>query len=369
MSQNALVLYYQITMGAAHVARVRALDAQPGISARGIQLAETERTRRFRPTPEEAEWFDTLHSGAYEDAGRLQLVAQARAQLIELAPKMIILDQASDVIQMGIGIAARRLGIKTCFRWATTLDDYQRSAFRERLKGFIYRGWDAYLAAGERAAAYLESVGIPESDIFLCGNPSDHRRTERVLAESPSVDRNNRFLFVGRFIPHKNLPRLLDAYRQYRQEGGQFGLDLAGYAVEEHELIRRSKDIPDIQFLGHQDYRELIDLYRSCAALVLPSISENWGLVVNEAMHTGAPILLSEPCGCIPELLDEGQNGFSFAPLDVAAIAKALHRFERLSPRERHGMETRSLEVIAGHSVDAWAERVAGVCLSPSANP
>jgi glycosyltransferase involved in cell wall biosynthesis len=92
---------------------------------------------------------------------------------------------------------------------------------------------------------------------------------------------------------------------------------------------------------------------------VLPSISENWGLVVNEAMHAGMPILISATCGCHPELLDEGGNGFGLDPTNEESMAEALARFAELDEPRREAMSIRSREIIRDYLPESWARRVA----------
>jgi len=367
IGENRLLLYFQITMGSAHVARVRALDALPGVNAKGVQLARRERTRQFHPTSEEANWFVSLSDGSYETTPSWQIIRAAYSYLNSAKPDAIILDQANDVVQIAIASIARRMGIRSFFRWATTLEDYPRHPIREWLKGLVYRGWDGYLATGSRAERYLQSIGVQQERIHLCGNPVNHIALDHIAldhtgATSISAPRNDRFLFVGRYIPHKNLPRLIDAYASYREGGGTMGLDIAGWAAGGEELKKRAEVLPEIAFHGHVDFEDLIGFYRTCAALVLPSISENWGLVVNEAMHTGAPVLLSDRCGCIPELLEEGGNGFSFDPFSVTSITDALFRFEAIAEGTRSEMASRSREIVVSQNLESWAKRIGGAC-------
>ena len=356
--QDLLVLYIQPTLGPAHFARIRALDRQPGIRCRGVQLASRERSRDYRPSEEDVDLFETLIDGVYEDQPRLRVLRAGRALLARSCADAIIVDQPSDPVQSVLAAIARRRGILAFTRWASTELDFERKAWKEYLKGFLYRRFDGYLVTGRRARAYLETFAVPPQRIFECGNPSDSRFSQ-IAARNGGASRDASFLYAGRFLWLKNLPRLIAAFARYRAAGGTWSLELVGFGDEEPRLRAEAAAVPGVTFLGHLQIEALARAYSRAGCLVLPSVSENWGLVVNEAMDCGAPVIVSRQCGCFPELLDEGANGFGIDPLDVEQIAQTLTRFASLSAEARAGMARRSREIARLHNADAWAVHVA----------
>jgi len=98
-----------------------------------------------------------------------------------------------------------------------------------------------------------------------------------------------------------------------------------------------------VQFRGHVDYQDLPALYGLARVLVLPSVAEPWGLVVNEAIACGLPVLVSQGCGAAADLVENGQNGFVFDPLDgedfAAKIDLLAHEIDLAS------FQSRSLEI------------------------
>jgi glycosyltransferase involved in cell wall biosynthesis len=358
-SRDLLVLYLQPTLGPAHFARIRALDRQPGIRCRGVQLASRERSRDYRPGAEDVALFETLVDGVYEEQSRLRVIRAGRALLARSRADVLIVDQPSDPVQSVLAATARRRGMLAFTRWASTSVDFERRAWKEYLKGFLYRRFDGYLVTGSRARAYLETFAVPPQRIFECGNPSDSRFSQ-IAARDGVASREDSFLYAGRFLWLKNLPRLIAAFARYRAAGGTWRLDLVGFGEEEAKLRSEAAAVPGVTFRGHLQIEALARAYSRAGCLVLPSVSENWGLVVNEAMDCGAPVIVSRQCGCFPELVDEGANGFGVDALDVEQIAQTLGRFAGLSAEAREGMARRSREIARLHGAEAWAVNVAG---------
>jgi glycosyltransferase involved in cell wall biosynthesis len=81
-----------------------------------------------------------------------------------------------------------------------------------------------------------------------------------------------------------------------------------------------------VHFFGFIQYDELPYFYNHAKALILPSWSDQWGLVVNEAMACGLPVLVSEKCGCAPDLVVNGKNGFTFDPNDPEEFLKGMEK-------------------------------------------
>jgi glycosyltransferase involved in cell wall biosynthesis len=354
---DPLVLYVQLTLGAPHLARIRALDRQPGIRCRGVQLASDERTRRTRP-PEDRALFSTLMEGEYESLSRPAILRAALRHLDETGASAIIVDAPADPVQLLLGRIAHRRGLLACTRWAATWADHPRKGWKEWLKRFVYRGWDAYFVTGERGLEYLRTFDVPSDRSFVCGNPADAEAIASERARTGRIEREHSFLFVGRFLTLKNLERFARAYLRYRSEGGTWRLDIVGFGETEAAVRQLLEAEASVTFHGALGHDVLIPMYLRAGCLVLPSYSENWGLVVNEAMHAGMPIAISSLTGCAPELLREGENGVAFDPWDEASMASALKRIESLDAQALRHMGEASLSIIESHTPDAWAGRV-----------
>jgi glycosyltransferase involved in cell wall biosynthesis len=113
-----------------------------------------------------------------------------------------------------------------------------------------------------------------------------------------------------------------------------------------------------VVFTGLKNVHELPQLYAFAGCFVLPSLSEPWGLVVNEAMASGLPVIVSSRCGCVDDLVDDGSNGFIVESGSASSIAAALACMSKLSLEERAKMAERSQAIIEDYSPERWASEV-----------
>ena len=117
-------------------------------------------------------------------------------------------------------------------------------------------------------------------------------------------------------------------------------------------------------FAGLKSSRELLPFYAHAGCFVLPSTREPWGLVVNEAMAAGLPVLVSDRCGCAPDLVDQGRNGFCFDPLDVNVLTDLLHRMERMPETQRMAMGRASEEIVSRYSPEGFGASITRIVQS-----
>jgi glycosyltransferase involved in cell wall biosynthesis len=111
--------------------------------------------------------------------------------------------------------------------------------------------------------------------------------------------------------------------------------------------------------LGFKNQSELPSLFDLCDVFILPSIHEQWGLIVNEVMNAGCAVIVSDDVGCHADLVEDGVNGFTFPGLDVDALSGFLRRFvDDPSLAERMGQQSR--RIIAHYSFDECVHGLRG---------
>ena len=241
-------------------------------------------------------------------------------------------------------------------------DDAARSPLREWLKGRLVCQFDAALAGGTPQRAYLERLGFPPAAIFEPYDVVDNgyfreaaeaaRRAPDPTRDLPGLDDPTPFFLASnRFVARKNLPRLLRAYGAYRQRAeAPWRLVMLGDGPERDALERLADEVGGVTFAGFRPLAELPAYYGRAGALVHPALVEQWGLVVNEALAAGLPVVVSDRVGAATDLVRDGETGFSFDPEDADALADRLERVATMSGEAREAMGRRGQE-----AVDAWS--------------
>lgn len=272
-------------------------------------------------------------------------------------------------------LGARAAGSALFMRCDTHLG-LDRPLLRRVLRGPVmtafYRLFDACLAIGSRNAEFYRRHRVPERKIFPVpyAVDNDHFRAgSRTARERPANARRTLglpprevpvVLFLSKLTRQKRPMDLLRAFRAVRdQQDFRFALALAGAGPERERLGKfvERHDVPDVHFLGFRNQSEVPGIYGACDVFVLPSENESWGLVVNEAMCAGLPVVVSEEVGGAVDLVRDGENGFQYPAGDVAALAERLERLvtdEELLRR----MGQASLEIIDEWDLGACVEGV-----------
>lgn len=284
--------------------------------------------------------------------------------LDEIQPEVIVcVGYADPEIHQAINWAIKR-GVRLVTCSDSTYCDQPRFWHKEWLKRAVVAPFDAALVAGERSRDYLRHLGFAENGMFAPWDVVDNdyfaRRADAARGDGLAAREKwglprSYFLFVGRFIPEKNLELLIAAYARYANQAGEkaWSMVLCGSGPLE-SLLRASVEAAGVadrvRFVGFLQYEDIPILYGLAEAVVLPSVSETWGLVVNEAMAAGLPVLVSARCGCTPDLIRRGENGFSFEPADLGALTARLEDIARLDDEQRLAMGRRSREIVATYS-------------------
>jgi 1,2-diacylglycerol 3-alpha-glucosyltransferase len=248
--------------------------------------------------------------------------------------------------------------------------DEKRYALAELIKRIVVSSFSAGLAGGQLQREYLISLGLPCERVFTGYDVVDNdyfaQRANEVRGKKEELRRKYRlpekyFLASARFVPKKNLRRLIESYAFYRSQTGlnYWKLVLLGDGPLLTELVslRHQLDLAnDVLLPGFIQYRKLPPYYALADVFVHASSTEQWGLVVNEAMAAGLPVIVSNRCGCVPELVAEGKNGFTFDPESVKSLGKLMVEMSRLPERRLGEMGVESERIIAGFTPTHFAK-------------
>jgi glycosyltransferase involved in cell wall biosynthesis len=241
----------------------------------------------------------------------------------------------------------------------------------EFLKGKFLRSCAAVIVPGKSSFGYVRGYSVPEEIIFTAPNAVDTELFARNAEEARRRARERReelglpprfFLYVGRLVPEKGVFELLHAYGTLSQDlKAQIGLVFVGDGAARASLVR---DAPDgVQFVGFAQRDQLSNYYGLADALVFPTHSDPWGLVVNEAMACGLPIIASDAAGCVADLVTDGWNGRVVAPSRVEDLASAMTELAQ-DQVLRTTMGNHSRERISAYSPEACAAGMASAVIS-----
>lgn len=330
------VAWHWFTMGPYHFARMTAVANQPGIELTVIETSSKDDHGWHREKAElpfrlislsDHYKSEEIHYTTRADYGRA--LASVRPDIVVESGYAEPFSRQS-ALQYRLSNPSSRLIL-----WSeSTAVDNPRVWHREAVKRIVIKAFDGAIAAGPPHAEYLRTLGMPPERISIVGNCVDNeffrRHADIARQKGRGTLPGRYFLFVGRLIGVKNIPFLLDAFSRYRQStsGVPAELLLVGSGILEEELrakVRR-ENIEGVQFVGNKQLEDLPAYYAHAISLILPSTSEPWGLVANEALASGTPVIMSNRCGCLDTLLVEGQSGFSFDPCDQMQLATLLER-------------------------------------------
>ena len=263
---------------------------------------------------------------------------------------------------------ARRRRTRIAFWVVHTWETWQpRSAWKERLKGYMFPRTDAILTPGEDASAYARRYGAPSDRIIKVPHPvnsdfldDDVRRTaaagrERLRAELGL--RGVTFIYVGRLWWGKGVDHLLDAFAAVQGANGEpVSLLLVGDGADEPRLRARARSLglENVVFAGFQQRCDLPRFYAAADVFAFPTLGEPFGLVVGEAMACGLSVVSTSAVGEIRDRVEDGVNGFIVEPADSESMSRAMLALVR-DPELRYRMGASSAAKVAERTPDQWA--------------
>lgn len=348
-------------------ARFRELSRTPGVDFRALFLSE-------RSPEHDWDFSDDLFTFDHEYVrtlfpNRVPLGARRRGfpgwALHERDATLILPYPEVDLM---LSIFGRWLARARTFVFTdnTATDLRSGSRLHETSKRIAMHLAAGVLAGGPLQVEYARRYVGSARRVHDLGNPVDNewfsRVHERLMDRRDEIRQRlglTRFtvLYVGRLWHGKDVDVLIQAFAAVAG-GDRSHLLIAGDGPERENLkVLAGRTTADVRFLGFQDRLHICDLYEAADVLVLPSRSEPWGLVVNEAMLFAKPVIVSDHVGARAVLVRDRYNGHVFGTGDIASLTEKLDSFIQ-SPSDAPLMGRRSAELIAGHGIPQWVDRV-----------
>jgi glycosyltransferase involved in cell wall biosynthesis len=379
-----LLVIHFARFGPYHIARFRSaceVLAPLGWRVVALEIAGSDATYEWeRETGGGEQWerVTVFPDGVFEKIPAGEMKRGIERELDRLRPDAVAIAGWGNVDARVCLDWCKRNEAKAIVMSETRAADGRRVWWKEWVKSRIVRRFDAALCGGESHKRYLVQLGMPEGRVALGYNVVDNDFFKLRTADCGSFIDSPYFLASNRFVERKNLGRLVEGYKIFQDSAlqiqgvektgvwplvllgdGELRAQLEAQCVELGLEIAEREDLKLdsyklktrtgcglVVFAGFRQIGELRTFYAGAGAFVHPALEEPWGLVINEAMASGLPVLSSRNVGAAEELVVEGQTGFLFDPWDVNSIAASLFKMFSMSEAERHKMGVRAREVV-----------------------
>ena len=324
------------------------VDQQTDHSVLVVQIARNERSRAGleisagEKAPTYTYNCELLFDRYLEDINLRERTLALFSAAKDYRPDVINLTGYYDPAQLLLLLWAKAKGIRVVMQNESTAADQQRGGLKEKFKRWLFSKCDGFFCFGSQAADYVIQLGVDPDKILLRKNAVDNNMLqaayEQALPNRTSQQHvlgipENNFIFVGRLLEIKNLFMLLSTFSEALKRSvhaAKWGLILLGDGTEHDRLkqqINTLKLAEKAILLPGRPWFRVPEVLALSNVLVLPSRSEPWGLVVNEAMACGLPVLVSNRCGCARDLVHDGLDGFVFDPDQPDQLTHRLVEF------------------------------------------
>jgi len=249
--------------------------------------------------------------------------------------------------------------------WATLSEvtELGRGLMRRLLRAYVLPRADAVLVNGASGGRYVSSLGVPQWRLFTAPYTTDPAPFGAVALERAPRCRR-RLLYCGQLIERKGLHPFVTTLCRWAERHSDRGVELwflgDGPLRSDLEHLPRPSNLM-LRFVGNVPYRALAAWYQQAGILVFPTLADEWGLVVNEALTAGVPVLGSLYSQAVEELVRDGENGWTFRPDRADEMSSALDRalslpepeLDAMRARARHSVDHLTPEFVAGRILDA----------------
>ncbi len=258
-------------------------------------------------------------------------------------------------------------GKKIIFWIESTLMDKKRGNFKDYIKKLLLKKVSGCIVPGMKSAEYCAYLGLPKNKIFIAPNAADKNFFSKMAKKLMPLKEDLRkekkinnftIFFAGRLVEKfKNLSIVIKASKILIQKGYTHTLLIGGDGPDRKYYENLAQKDHHIKFLGNLDRESLCEYYALADIFILPSISETWGFVLNEAMEFGLPLIVSDKVGAAPDLVIHGENGYIFSAGDSMGLAVYLKKIMSNEKLQKN-MGQKSIQLIKKFSPEKWAKGV-----------
>lgn len=347
-----------------------ALAERGELEIKVVLLAETEANREWRVKnpPAQFDWhvLPGMHRFLAARELHVHLNWGLRRVIKRFRPDVVITSGYDNLAYWMALFYAKALH-KPLILWfeSSLLSARYKEGIVFRAKRYFVRQAAAYVAFGTKASECLVALGADPAKVSIGFNTVDmkwfRKKAMETRQQSSLVVERSKYppfmlLYVGQLIERKNVKFLLEALKRLRDP--DLGLFVVGSGPLNQELMSfcHVHQIPNVYFEGFKQQNELPLYYALADVLVLPSIREVWGLVVNEALASGLYVLCSNRAGAAYDLIKEGWNGRTFDPYNVDELAELIWETKKNVEEIRARREVISAHACREYSIERLAQ-------------
>ncbi len=312
------------------------------------------------------------HTAGFEDQLQVHFPYDTYFQLRRIAPQVVVSHE----------LGARSL-FAALYRWTHprsrlvlmvyVSEHTERSWSRLRLmlRRCLLRSADIVTYQGSSGKRYLRQLGVAEARLRYCPYVAHPKMVYRGPTARPAHLRR-RLLYVGQFTPRKAPDRFLDTLNRWCLDhpDQSVSLSLVGRGPLQAVLQQQPRAANlQLEILGSVAPEHLPAVYANHGLFVFPTLADEWGLVVEEAMHSGLPVLASEYGQASLDLVEDGVHGWRFIPEDAASVYRAIDRAMQTEDQQLDRMGAAARQAVAERTPDyggrwfaeavqaAWSDR------------
>jgi glycosyltransferase involved in cell wall biosynthesis len=306
----------------------------------------------------------TKHPGGFSERSANHFPTDTLAQLDLFRPDVVITGELGMRSVLASMHCLRRRGTGLVL-WATVSErsEASRGRLRHLIRRWLVRQADAVIVNGASGARYMVALGASPEDIVQMPYSMDLPAFDKTATRSADIA--HRLLHVGQINERKGVMLLLRALARHAAANPNRRLEIwfAGDGPQRSAVETASwPSNLSIRLLGHVPYGELREIYAQGGIHAFPTLSDEWGMVVNEAMAAGLPVLGSIHAQAVEELVRDGVTGWVFDPVDPASLDRAVDRAMATPASALDAMRARTIDAVAHITPDLMADRMIEAC-------
>lgn len=243
--------------------------------------------------------------------------------------------------------------------------DINKNIIKSIIKRFFFRRATKCFAGCDRAVQYLKYYGVSEKNIVkhnftslysyeILKEPIERSKKSK-LRNNLGINDKKTFITVGQFIKRKGFDILLNAWKSVTSDC-QLIIIGGGNLKNEYEITIKENNMNNVFVYDFMPHEKIMEYLKASDCFLMPTREDIWGLVINEALSVGLPVISSNRCTASIELLENGVNGFIYDVDDIEELANIINiRFDEcdyctLSQNALNGIQEYTYEnIIESH--------------------